>query len=94
MVFGGLAVVNAAVNWLLILVGDLLDVAVEIGGASLFAFAAVAVGCAIVALIVIRCHRSTHRGVGLAALAMLLAVLAVGGFCVPLLLLLSHMPMF
>jgi hypothetical protein len=94
LVFGWLAVANAAVNWLLILAGDSLDIAVEIGGVSLFAFAAVAVGCAIVALIVVRCRRSTHRGAGLAVLAMLLAVLAVGGFFVPLILLLSQMRMF
>jgi len=93
LVFAALALVNTVVNWLLVLAGQL-DEAVEIGGISVFILAAIAVGCAIVAMIRVWCCRATRRGAGLAALAVLLAVLAAGGFYVPLILLFCHMQMF
>lgn len=94
LAFGGLAITNAALNWLLILVGDFLDAAVEIGGVCLLSFAAAAVGSALVAMVVVGCHRATHRGLGRAVLAIILALVAVVGFFGPLILAFSHMRMF
>ena len=93
MVFGWLAITHAVVNWIFVFAGEL-EVAVEVGGCSLFALAAGAVGCAMVAMIIVACHHATLRGFKQAIIAIMLAVVALVGFFGPLILLFSRMRMF
>jgi len=75
---GWLALANAVLNWVLAFANEL-EAAVEVGGCSFLLLTVIAVGCTVVAMIILACHRDTHRGFRRAIPAIMPAVSAVTG---------------